>query len=52
MLLSLEKMGPLCFYFMEIFWKCRRLKLENPISIVLSNSIVYYGNVFRGMEIF
>ena len=46
---TLEKLD--LFHFMEIFWKFPRKRLENPISIVLSNSI-YYGNVFRGMEIF
>ena len=45
---SLQKLD--LFHSMEIFWKYCRKRLENPISIVLSNSIVrkcftWYGNI-------
>ena len=36
---ALEKLN--LFHNMETFWKYCRKRLENPISIVLSNSIVW-----------
>ena len=47
---SLEKLD--FFHYMEIFWKYSRKGLQNPVSIVVSNSIVWklfpwYGNILE-----
>ena len=48
--LALEKLD--LFHRMEIFWKYCRKRLENPVSIVLSNYTVWkcflwYGNILE-----
>ena len=48
--LPLEKWD--IFHRMELFWKYSRKRLENPVSIVLSNSTVWkcfpwYGNILE-----